>query len=162
MQQSLDFGTPPPTNAAKLISLPSALAYTDGACSGNPGPGGWAYVLQVGAVKKEANGGAKATTNNRMELTAVIELLQGLKAPHALTIHTDSQYVLKGFTEWLPGWRRKGWKNSQGKPVENRDLWEALIVAAASHKLKWVWVKGHAGNPLNERADKLAVAGIPK
>ncbi len=163
MQQSLDFGAKPPSPPKPAAaSLPIAHAYTDGACSGNPGPGGWGYVLQMNGKTTETKGGAKATTNNRMELTAVIELCRALPTPHAITVHTDSQYVLKGFTEWLPGWRRKGWKTSQGKPVENRDLWEALIAAAAPHTLKWVWVKGHAGNPLNERADGLAVSGIPR
>ncbi|MCA3244296.1 MAG: ribonuclease HI [Alphaproteobacteria bacterium] len=157
MQPSLDLFPPAP----KPATLPVAEAYTDGACSGNPGPGGWAYLIKAGGQVREASGGAAATTNNQMELTAVIELLQSLPQPHALTIHTDSQYVLKGFTEWLPGWRRKGWRTAQGKPVENRALWEALQAAAAPHKLAWVWVKGHAGNPLNERVDRLAVAAIP-
>jgi ribonuclease HI len=158
MQPSLDLSIPNP----KSSHLATASAYTDGACSGNPGPGGWGYVLQAAGQMREANGGAPATTNNRMELTAVIEVLRALSIPHHLTIYTDSQYVLKGFTEWLPGWLRKGWRTAQGKPVENRDLWEALVAAAQPHTLAWVWVKGHAGHPLNERADALAVAGIPK
>lgn len=136
--------------------------YTDGACSGNPGPGGWAYLLRWNGQEKEVNGGEKATTNNRMEMTAVIQALKALKQPCAITIHTDSQYVMKGFTEWLPGWQRKGWKNAQGKPVENRDLWEAMLEAAKPHKLAWVWVRGHRGHPENERVDALAVAAVPR
>ncbi len=160
MQHSLDLSPSAPPNQT---NLPQGVAYTDGACSGNPGPGGWAFVVNIkGQTTREGSGGTTATTNNRMELTAVIELLRNLQGPHAVTIHTDSQYVMKGFTEWLPGWRRKGWRTAQGKPVENRDLWEAMLAAALPHKLSWVWVKGHAGNPLNERADTLAVAAIPK
>lgn len=137
-------------------------AYTDGACSGNPGPGGWAYLLKWKGHAKEASGGDPHTTNNRMEMTAVIEVMKGLKQPCHITLHTDSQYVLKGFTEWLPGWQRKGWKNSQNKPVENRDLWEAMLAAAKPHTLEWVWVRGHAGHPENERVDALAVAAVPR
>ena len=161
MQQSLDFGSAPP-KPAKPTVLPVAHAFTDGACSGNPGPGGWAYVLKLEGKTTEHSGGAKQTTNNRMEMTAVVRLLQGLKQPHTVHITTDSQYVMKGFTEWLPGWRRKGWKNSQGKPVENRELWEEMHAAAQPHKLHWHWVRGHQGHPENERADELAVAAIPK
>lgn len=136
---------------------PHINIFTDGACSGNPGPGGWAAILRAGPHEKEMSGGANPTTNNRMEMQAVISALSALKAPSQVTIHTDSQYVMKGFTEWLPGWKRKGWKNSQGHKVINQDLWEALTEAAKPHTLKWVWVRGHAGHPENERADALAV-----
>ena len=136
--------------------------YTDGACSGNPGPGGWAYLLRWKGHEKEANGGEAHTTNNRMELTAAIQALASLKQPCAVTLHTDSQYVLRGFTEWMPGWQKKGWKDAHGKPVENRDLWEELILAAKPHHITWVWVRGHAGHAENERVDALAVAAIPR
>jgi ribonuclease HI len=168
MQGRLDFGAPTASSSKKEAPMPKAAlpvlhAYTDGACSGNPGPGGWGYVLkQAGKFLREGSGGAKRTTNNRMEMTAVIEMLNSLGAPHHVHITTDSQYVLKGFTEWLPGWQRRGWKNSQGKPVENRELWDALIIAAKPHKLEWHWVRGHNGHPENERADELAVAATPK
>lgn len=143
--------------------MPNSLhIYTDGACSGNPGPGGWAYLIKWNGQEKESSGGAKATTNNRMEMTAVIKALSSLKKPCSVTIHTDSQYVMKGFTEWLPGWVKKGWKNSQGKPVENQDLWHELQDAAKPHTLKWIWVRGHAGHSENERVDELAVAAVPR
>lgn len=128
--------------------------FTDGACSGNPGPGGWGAILRWGGVEKELSGGEKETTNNRMELLAVITSLNTLKRPCKVIIHTDSKYVLDGFTQWLPGWIKTDWK--KGK-VKNQDLWQALIKAAEPHTLKWVWVKGHAGHPENERADTLAV-----
>lgn len=136
--------------------------YTDGACSGNPGPGGWAYLMQWNGHEKEGSGGEPHTTNNRMELTAAIEALNALKRPTTLTLHSDSQYVVKGITEWVAGWQRKGWKNSQGKPVENRDLWEQLLAAATPHHVSWVWVRGHSGHLQNERVDALAVAAIPR
>ena len=132
--------------------------YTDGACSGNPGPGGWGALIRAGVHEKELSGGAPHTTNNKMELTAAIEALKALTKPCHVVLHTDSQYVMKGITEWITGWKRKGWKNSQGKPVENRDLWEALDAATKPHSIKWVWVKGHAGHKDNERVDQLAVA----
>ena len=143
--------------------------YTDGAARGNPdGPGGYGAVLQFidknGTLhEKELSAGYVRTTNNRMELTAVIEGLNALTRPCEVTVHSDSQYVIKGFTEWLPGWRRRGWRNSTGKPVENQELWEALHTAVHRHpKVSWVWVRGHAGHPENERADALAVAAIPR
>lgn len=131
-------------------------AWCDGACSGNPGPGGWGAVLRAGEHEKELSGGAAHTTNNRMELTAAIEVLRALKRPVTITITTDSQYVIKGMTEWMPGWIKRGWVNSQKKPVENRDLWEELLEASRPHKVRWAWVKGHSGDPMNERVDELA------
>jgi ribonuclease HI len=136
--------------------------YTDGACSGNPGPGGWGCLIVYGSQRKELSGGEKQTTNNRMELMAATQGLNALTRPMNVVVHADSQYVINGITEWLPGWLRKGWKNSQGKPVLNRDLWEELHEATKRHKIRWVWVKGHAGHPENERADALAVAAIPR
>lgn len=150
---------PPP---APTDTRPRVRLYTDGACSGNPGPGGWGYLLVSGPHTKEGSGGTKHTTNNRMEMTAVIEGLNALKGPSIVHICTDSQYVLKGMTEWLPGWRKRGWKNAQGKPVENKELWENLSAAASRHTVTWEWVKGHAGHPENERVDALAVAAIPR
>jgi len=145
-----------------MEQAPTVHIYTDGACSGNPGPGGWGALIRAGAHEKELSGGAPHTTNNKMEMTAAIEALKALTKPCQVVLHTDSQYVMKGMTEWLPGWKRKGWKNSQNKPVENRDLWEALEAAAQPHKIKWVWVKGHAGHKENERVDQLAVAASLK
>lgn len=141
------------------------FAYTDGACSGNPGPGGWGVVLQAkedGVVKKERelNGGEADTTNNRMELMAAITALETLGRPSTITVVTDSAYVKGGITEWLSGWKRKGWKTSTKKPVKNEDLWRRLDEAAQRHKVTWTWVKGHAGHPENERADELARAGM--
>lgn len=135
-------------------------AYTDGACKGNPGPGGWGALLVCGEHRKELFGGEAQTTNNRMELKAVIEALNALKASQKVRLHTDSQYVHKGISLWLPGWKRKGWRTAEGKPVKNQDLWQALEQAAQVHTVEWVWVKGHAGHPGNERADELANAGI--
>ena len=134
--------------------------YTDGACRGNPGPGGWGAILRSGERERELWGGERQTTNNRMELTAAIRGLEALKRPVAATVHTDSQYVLKGISEWIHGWKRNGWKTSDKKPVKNADLWQTLDALAARHSLKWVWVKGHAGHPENERADGLANRGI--
>ena len=135
--------------------------YTDGACSGNPGPGGWAAILSYGAHEKEISGGATETTNNRMELTAVIEGLNLLKRPCHVHIFTDSKYVMQGATEWMPGWKRRGWKKADKKPVENQHLWEALDAAMQRHsRIEWTWVKGHAGNVHNERADTLAVEAM--
>lgn len=136
--------------------------YTDGACKGNPGPGGWGAILLWGAQEKELKGGEIETTNNRMEMTAAIEALRALKQPCVVNLHTDSQYVRQGITEWLPGWVRKNWKTSGGQPVKNRDLWEALLEESRRHDVKWHWVKGHSGHPLNERADALANAGVPE
>ena len=129
---------------------------TDGACKGNPGPGGWGVVLRMGGTEKELSGGEKLTTNNRMELTAAIEGLNALKRPCRVTLSTDSRYVMDGLTKWIHGWRRNGWKTADKKPVKNADLWQALIEASAPHRIEWVWVKGHAGHPDNERADRLA------
>jgi ribonuclease HI len=136
--------------------------YTDGACKGNPGPGGWGVLLKSGATEKELFGGESATTNNRMELLAVIRALEALKRPCEVTLHIDSQYVLKGITEWLPGWKAKGWKTASKQPVKNVDLWQALdeLVRGGGHKIDWRWVRGHNGNAGNERADELANRGV--
>ena len=137
--------------------------FTDGACSGNPGPGGWGVVLRWGAHEKELSGGEAETTNNRMELLAVIEGLNALKRPCPVVIVTDSQYVMKGMTEWLPGWKARGWKTATRQPVKNVDLWQALDEACARHpSVRWEWVRGHDGHPENERADALARGGIPR
>jgi ribonuclease HI len=129
---------------------------TDGACKGNPGPGGWGVLIRMGKREKELSGGEKLTTNNRMELTAAIDGLNALKRPCRVTLSTDSRYVMDGLTKWIHGWRKNGWKTADKKPVKNAELWQALIDAAAPHRVEWVWVKGHAGHPDNERADKLA------
>ncbi|MBS0505203.1 MAG: ribonuclease HI [Proteobacteria bacterium] len=129
---------------------------TDGACKGNPGPGGWGAVIRYGAREKELAGGEALTTNNRMELTAAIEALNALTRPCRVKLSTDSRYVMDGLTRWLKSWQRNGWKTSDKRPVKNADLWQALIAAAAPHRIEWIWVKGHAGHPDNERADKLA------
>ena len=131
--------------------------YTDGACSGNPGPGGWACVLVYKETEKELYGGEPETTNNRMELTAVIKGLSVLKEPCIVDLYTDSKYVLEGATKWLTGWRAKGWRKSDNKPVLNVDLWQILAELLIQHQIEWHWVKGHAGNPYNERVDMLAV-----
>jgi ribonuclease HI len=136
--------------------------YTDGACSGNPGPGGWGALLRMGATEKELCGGEAATTNNRMELMAVIEALQALKRPVQARVHTDSQYVQKGISEWIHSWKRRGWKTADKKPVKNEDLWRRLDALAAGHRIEWHWVRGHAGHVENERADALARAGIDR
>jgi len=135
--------------------------FTDGACSGNPGPGGWAAILRSGKHEKELSGGEKATTNNRMELTAVIEGLKALKKGGPVTIHTDSRYVMDGASKWLPGWIAKGWRTADKKPVKNEDLWRRLDAEMARHAIHWVWVAGHSGHPENERADALARSAIP-
>ena len=129
---------------------------TDGACKGNPGPGGWGAVIRSGAREKELSGGEALTTNNRMELTAVIEALNALRRPCAVALSTDSRYVMDGLTKWIHGWRKNGWKTASKQPVKNADLWQALVEATARHRIAWEWVKGHAGHPNNERADKLA------
>jgi len=136
------------------------LIYTDGACKGNPGPGGWGALLVAGANEKELYGGEANTTNNRMELMAVIEALSALKRPCQVVIHTDSQYVLKGITEWMSGWKAKGWKTASKAPVKNVDLWQALDEATSKHQIEWRWVKGHSGHAGNERADQLANRGV--
>ncbi len=140
---------------------PEVEAFTDGACSGNPGPGGWGVLLRAGSHEKELCGGAAHTTNQRMELTAAIEALRALKRPSHITIHSDSKYVVQGMTEWIHGWKKRGWKNAAKQPVANRDLWEELDRLAARHEVRWEWVKGHAGHAENERADALARKGIP-
>lgn len=132
--------------------------YTDGACSGNPGPGGWGAILVYGETEKEFSGGENPSTNNRMELMAAIEGLKQLKQPCTVELYTDSKYVLQGFTEWMPGWKQKGWKTADKKPVKNVDLWQALEEAAKPHKVHWHWVKGHSGHHFNDRVDMLAVA----
>jgi ribonuclease HI len=135
--------------------------YTDGACSGNPGPGGWGVVLTYDGRKKELHGGsAEPTTNNRMELMAAIAALESLTRPSVVKLHTDSVYVRSGITSWLPGWKRNGWKTAARQPVKNADLWQRLDAAASRHDVQWLWVKGHAGNPGNERADALANQGM--
>ena len=130
--------------------------HTDGACLGNPGPGGWAALLRWRGIERELAGGETDTTNNRMELMAAISALEALKEPCDATLHTDSQYVRQGITEWMANWQRRGWKTAGGDPVKNRDLWERLHAANAKHKVDWRWVKGHAGDPDNERVDELA------
>jgi ribonuclease HI len=132
--------------------------FTDGACKGNPGPGGWGVLLRMGRHEKELSGGEPATTNNRMEMTAVIRALDALIEPCEVTIHSDSRYVIDGMTQWIHGWQKKGWVNSSKKPVRNADLWHELIEAARRHKVTWQWVKGHDGHVENERADRLASA----
>ncbi|MDR3351711.1 MAG: ribonuclease HI [Zoogloeaceae bacterium] len=134
--------------------------YTDGACKGNPGPGGWGALLVLGARKKELWGGEAQTTNNRMELVAVIRALAALKRPASLRVHTDSRYVQQGISAWLAGWKKNGWKTAARTPVKNVDLWQQLDALAAAHTIEWIWVKGHAGHPGNERADQLANQGI--
>lgn len=134
--------------------------FTDGACSGNPGPGGWGAILRIGAVDKELYGGERDTTNNRMELTAVIEALRALKRPVKARVYTDSQYVQKGISEWIHGWKRRGWKTAGKQPVKNVDLWQLLDSEAARHAVEWHWVRGHAGHVENERADVLARKGV--
>ena len=134
--------------------------WTDGACKGNPGPGGWGVLLRQGPHEKELWGGETGTTNNRMELTAVIEALKALKRPCHVVVHTDSQYVQKGMSEWLPNWKRRGWRTADKKPVRNAELWQALDALVAQHEVEWRWVRGHAGDPGNERADALANRGV--
>ncbi|OIN92388.1 MAG: ribonuclease HI [Comamonadaceae bacterium CG1_02_60_18] len=136
--------------------------YTDGACKGNPGPGGWGVLLKSPAAQKELFGGERSTTNNRMEMTAVIEALSALKRPCQVVLHVDSQYVLKGMTEWLPGWKARGWRTAAKEPVKNVDLWQRLdaLVGSGGHQIEWRWVRGHNGDPGNERADELANQGV--
>jgi ribonuclease HI len=140
---------------------PVVEIFTDGACSGNPGPGGWGAILRYGEVEKELSGGEAQTTNNRMEMTAAIVALETLKRPCQVRLYTDSIYVRDGITQWLPGWKTRGWRTADKKPVKNVDLWQRLDAAAARHRIEWLWVKGHAGHPENERADVLARAAIP-
>ena len=137
-------------------------AFTDGACKGNPGPGGWGVLLRWGQTEKELCGGEAQTTNNRMEMMAVIAALESLTRPTSIEITTDSQYVKRGVTEWMSGWKRNGWLTAGRKPVKNRDLWERLDVALTPHQVRWHWVRGHTGHAENERADRLANQGIPR
>jgi len=139
-------------------SRKKVTVYTDGACSGNPGPGGWAALLMFGETRREISGGEAATTNNRMELMATIMALKQLKEPCKVALYTDSKYVLQGYTEWLSGWIKKGWKTADKKPVKNVDLWQELAEIAAQHSIDWHWVKGHSGDTHNDRVDALAVA----
>ncbi len=134
--------------------------YTDGACKGNPGPGGWGVLLEYNGRKKTLHGGEPLTTNNRMEMMAAISALETLREACEITLFTDSKYVMQGLTEWLPGWKARGWKTASKQPVKNQDLWERLDAAVQRHKIEWRWVKGHAGDPGNEMADQLANQGI--
>ena len=145
----------PEKPAAKGVDI-----FTDGACSGNPGPGGWGVLLRWDGHEKELHGGERETTNNRMELMAAIKALESLKRPVKARLHTDSQYVMKGITEWIHDWKRRGWRTADKKPVKNVDLWQRLDAARAAHDVKWLWVRGHAGHAENERADELARRGI--
>lgn len=144
-----------PTDLAEAVEI-----HTDGACSGNPGPGGWGAILRWRGHEKELSGAETPTTNNRMELIAAISALEALSRPSDVILWTDSTYVRQGITEWIAGWKRRGWVNAKKEPVKNRDLWERLDAAAAKHSVDWRWLKGHAGNDLNERADALARAAI--
>ena len=143
-----------------MAARPKVLIHTDGACSGNPGPGGWGAILESGSHRKELKGGEKMSTNNRMELTAAIRALEALKSPSDVELHTDSNYLRGGITGWIKGWKKNGWRTSDKKPVKNVDLWKRLDEALGHHKLHWHWVKGHAGHAMNERADELAREGI--
>ena len=143
-----------------IEAIDEVTVYTDGACRGNPGPGGWGAILIARGKERELWGGDAATTNNRMELSAVINALQALKRRCRVTLYTDSKYVIQGIEDWMPGWKKRNWKTADKKPVKNRDLWEALDALTASHEIVWVWVKGHAGHAGNERADALANRGI--
>jgi ribonuclease HI len=143
------------TDENKMVEI-----FTDGACSGNPGPGGWGAIMRFNGVEKELSGGERATTNNRMEMMAAIAALEALTKPSQVKLYTDSKYVQQGITEWVPQWIKRGWKTADKKPVKNVDLWQRLQAAIAPHKVELIWVKGHAGHPENERADQLAVAAI--
>jgi ribonuclease HI len=136
------------------------IIYTDGACRGNPGVGGWGVILRYKGSIKELHGGEPHTTNNRMELMAAIQALESLNKPCAVELNTDSKYVLQGLTEWLPNWKKRGWKTASKAPVKNEDLWRRLDTAAERHNIEWIWIKGHSGDPGNERADALANHGI--
>ena len=144
-------GTAPPEAEGRVVEI-----WTDGGCKPNPGPGGWAAILRYGEVVKELSGYDPATTNNRMELTAAIMALEGLKRPCTVTLHTDSEYVRNGISRWVHGWVRNNWRNAAKDPVANYELWQRLLAAAKPHKVEWLWVRGHAGDPMNERADQLA------
>jgi ribonuclease HI len=140
--------------------MTEVVIYTDGACSGNPGPGGWGVVLRWNGTQKELHGSDPQTTNNRMELMAAIQALEALNRPSRVTLYTDSTYVLNGITKWVAGWQRNGWRTAAKKPVKNEDLWRRLVQAMSGHEVSWMWVKGHAGDEGNERADELARLGI--
>jgi ribonuclease HI len=139
---------------------PKVVIFTDGACSGNPGPGGWGAILTMDGTEKELSGGEGNTTNNRMEMMAAIQALEALKRPCDVELHTDSQYVQKGITEWISGWKARGWRTASKEPVKNEDLWKRLDEARQRHNVRWFWVKGHAGHVMNERADALARSGL--
>ncbi len=160
--RSLDLAPTSPDKPSQDEAAPSAVVeiWTDGACKGNPGPGGWGALLRSGANERELFGGAADTTNNRMELMAVIEALAALKRPCEVVVHTDSQYVKNGITEWLAQWERRGWKTADRKPVKNLELWQQLDRQVRRHSVRWRWVRGHAGDPGNERADALANRGV--
>jgi ribonuclease HI len=143
------------------LSKPRVEIFTDGACSGNPGPGGWGAILRFGSVEREMSGGERATTNNRMEMMAAIEALRALKAPSDVLLHTDSRYLMDGATKWIASWKKRGWLTADKKPVKNEDLWRALEDALAPHAVTWKWVRGHSGHPENERVDELARMAIP-
>jgi len=141
-----------------MADFPRVEIFTDGACRGNPGPGGWAALLRSGERELELSGGEKLTTNNRMELQAAIEALRALKRPSSVELHTDSNYVRDGITKWIHGWQRNGWRTADKKPVKNAELWQQLLDASAPHQVRWHWVKGHSGHPENDRVDALACA----
>ncbi|HVM36945.1 MAG TPA: ribonuclease HI [Sphingomicrobium sp.] len=145
-----------------MAELPAVEIFTDGACRGNPGPGGWAALIRSGTREKEVSGGEPLTTNNRMELTAAIRALQALNKPCRVTLHTDSIYVRDGITKWIHGWRRNGWRTADRKPVKNAELWQELLEAVARHRIDWHWVKGHSGHAENDRVDALACAEADK
>ena len=147
-----------------LAALPPVDIFTDGACSGNPGPGGWGAILRYNGVEKELSGGAPESTNNRMEMMAAIAALEALKRPARVRLHTDSTYLKDGITKWIHAWKARGWKTASKKPVKNKDLWQRLEAAIEPHDVSWFWVKGHAGHPENERADELArhAIGVPE
>lgn len=153
---------PPRTACAQTTAAQTVQIWTDGACKGNPGPGGWGALLRFGGTERELCGGETHTTNNRMELLAAISALEALKRPCIVHLTTDSQYVRQGMLEWLPNWRKKNWRRADGKPVKNADLWLRLDEAAQRHDMHWHWIKGHAGHPENERADQLANQGTPQ
>jgi ribonuclease HI len=142
------------------VNLPHVIIHTDGACSGNPGPGGWGAILKFGAVEKELKGGESATTNNRMELMAAIVALETLTRDCEVDLYTDSQYLRSGVTGWINNWKRNGWRTADRKPVKNVDLWQRLEAALARHEIRWHWVRGHSGHDMNERADRLAREGL--
>lgn len=147
-------------SASAKGGLPHVVIHTDGACSGNPGPGGWGVILESGTSRKEMKGGEPHTTNNRMELMAAISALEALKKPCRVDLYTDSQYVRNGIMTWIKGWKKNGWKTADKKPVKNVELWQRLDTALGEHQVTWHWVKGHAGHDLNERADELAREGL--